>query len=146
MIIYLAAPFFNPEQMATVFAVESAIERAGHELITPRKRGPTLKDLSPEDRKMAAAKVFSTNCLDIERCEAVCAVIDDRDPGTIWEMGYAYRASKKIYSYTAHDYGVNVMLQGCILGHAKGVAELAEMMHRIKVGASLEKFKLEAAT
>jgi len=146
MIIYLAAPFFNPEQVATVFAVESAIEIQGHELLSPRRRGPILKDLSPEDRRLAAKKVFQTNCDDIDACQGVVAVIDDRDPGTIWEMGYAYRASKKIYSFTMHDYGVNVMLQGCIQGHARGVAELVEMMKRIRDGASLEKVKLEAAT
>jgi len=146
MIIYLAAPFFNPQQMATVFGVESAIETMGHELLSPRKRGPTLKDLSPEKRKLVAREVFETNCDDIDACDAVVAVIDDRDAGTIWEMGYAYAMEKQIYTFTMHDYGVNVMLQGCISGHAKGVAQLVEMLKFINEGRSLEKFTLEATT
>jgi nucleoside deoxyribosyltransferase len=146
MIIYLAAPFFTSEQMGLVCQVETTIQAAGHDLLSPRRRGPILQNLGEAERKTAAAKVFSTNCLDIESCNAVLAVIDDRDPGTIWEMGFAYHAWKTIYSFTNKDYGLNVMMQGCIAGHARGIAQLAEMMRCVKEDRSVSKFSVEAAT
>jgi nucleoside 2-deoxyribosyltransferase len=144
--VYLASPFFNPKQIAVVESLEKEIVAAGFQLLSPLRSGIVLKDLDSEARKKAAQKVFDMNVNWIVKADLILAVIDDRDTGTVWEMGFGYAHGKDIYSYTDHDYGVNVMLQGCIRGHAKGLEHLRTMLFCIKEGYQTSQFGLEAVT
>jgi nucleoside 2-deoxyribosyltransferase len=49
---------------------------------------------------------------------------------TMWEMGYAYKASVPTASYTVRDYGTNLMLAESILGHARGFGALEDLLRR----------------
>jgi nucleoside 2-deoxyribosyltransferase len=146
MKIYLASPFFNEEQMKVVERLETIIQNKGLDLISPRQSGLILANMTQEDRVKFAAIIFSTNCEDIEKSDAIVAVIDDRDTGTIWEMGYGHARFKPIYSFTNRDYGVNVMLSGCVKGHAKGFDQFERMAEKIATGGDTRDFALHPST
>ncbi len=137
---YLAAPFFKPNEKKVVEKLEKEIEEVGFKLLSPRRSG-VLLDMSPEHRKESARKIFSQNVIDIANCDIMIAVIDDRDPGTLWEMGFCYGLGMRpIFTYTEHDYGINIMLKGCISGHAKGIEEFRKMLYAIIEGDDLRIF------
>ena len=146
MKIYLASPFFSQLHLANVVLLEDAIVATGLELLSPRRSGIVLKDLTQDERNKVAAKVYQMNCDWIEECDAMLAMIDDYDPGTIWEMGRASRIPRPIYSVSFADHGVNVMLQGCVAAHARGIEQVREMLGLVRDGKSIEEFRSYAAT
>lgn len=129
MKVYLAAPFFTPAQLASVEAVEDAL-RPTVDLYSPRQDGIVLKDLPYAERATAAKKVFQTNIDRLEWCGAVVAIIDDRDAGTYFEIGYAHARRKPIITYTACNYGLNVMLQESVLAHVARLPDLAYLFQK----------------
>jgi nucleoside 2-deoxyribosyltransferase len=146
MIVYLAAPFFNSAQNATVSRIETVLEAFDFDVISPRRSGLILKDMSAKQREEAASHVYNKNVEDLERCNTIFAVIDDRDSGVMWEMGYGAARGKAIYSYSDSGYGLNVMLTGCVRGHARGMEQLKEMLDAIKKGADTSSFAIRAST
>jgi len=145
-VFYLAAPFFNKDQATLVGILETMIESFGFGLISPRRSGLVLVAMKPEERARHVADIFRKNCEDMRTAHMMLAVIDDRDAGTMWEMGYMHcLGSRPIYTYTDKDYGVNVMLQGCVAGHARGPIELRDMLTWIKTGKRTMEFRPDAA-
>lgn len=131
MRVYLAAPFFTPSQLHTVEQVEHALLSAKDvHLYSPRQDGIVLKDLPVHARAAKCKQVFATNVEKLDWCDLVVAVIDDRDTGTTWEMGYAHGKGKRIVTYTTQDYGLNVMLQACVCAHVKSLANLAYLFQK----------------
>jgi nucleoside 2-deoxyribosyltransferase len=133
MKVYLAAPFFNPEQIALVEKIEIALRSIdGVALYSPREDG-VLGEMSSEDKRKATANIFRLNCENIEEADMVVAVIDGRDTGVVWELGYAYAQSNlsgfpDIVTYTSQDYGLNVMIQECVDAHVRSIAELVNVV------------------
>lgn len=126
--VYLGSPFFSPEQLATVQKLENTLRAIPRvELYSPRQDGIILKDLPPAQRLAACHTVFKTNVDRINWCDCILANIDGRDTGTVWEMGYGYGKGKRIITYTSHDYGLNVMLQCCVVAHLRSLDEV----HRV---------------
>jgi nucleoside 2-deoxyribosyltransferase len=129
--MYLAAPFFTPSQIKTVELMEAEIEKAGFELLSPRRSG-VLMDMSPSERAASARRIFVKNCEDITASDYLLALVDDRDPGTIWEMGFCTGiGGRLLFTYTEHDYDLNVMIKGSVAGHARGPTELRGMLDDI---------------
>jgi nucleoside 2-deoxyribosyltransferase len=131
--VYLAAPFFSPRQLAVVEAIEAVLDRLGFPYYSPRRDG-VLVDLSPAERRAAAARIFDANVLNIKQADLIVAVIDDRDVGVAWEIGYAYGLARRpaLVTFTAAGHGVNVMLQQCADSHVRGVAELADVLTTLR--------------
>lgn len=126
MKVYLAAPFFTTEQLRTVESMEDMLRKAPDvQFYSPRADGIVLKDLPLEQRLVACNAVFQTNVDRLNWCHCVLALIDDRDPGTIWEMGYAHGKGKRIVTYTTQNFGLNVMLQSCVVAHVRNLSNLA---------------------
>jgi nucleoside 2-deoxyribosyltransferase len=137
MKVYLAAPFFTYNQIALVQGVEDMFATLkDYELYSPRSEGIILKDMPPHRRKEFTRKVFDRNIEKIEWCNIIVAIIDDRDPGTMFEMGYGHARNKRIVSYTGQDYGLNVMLQECVVAHVRRLPDLAYLFqHGVTDGA-----------
>jgi nucleoside 2-deoxyribosyltransferase len=153
MIIYLAGPFFNEKQNFVIIKLENLIEDAGFTLISPRRIG-VLKSMTAEERRAAAPQIYQKNRSDIAASDAMLAVIDDRDQGTTWEMGfidgldyhiYHSAAKRPVYTFSNHGHGLNVMIQGGIKAHARGFEQAARMLQAIKSDSSLEEFPVAAA-
>jgi nucleoside 2-deoxyribosyltransferase len=125
---YLASPFFTSEQSALVKMLEVLLRNAGYCVFSPREHGPTLKDLTPAERQVASADVFNKNKQGICDSEIILAVIDGRDPGVMFELGYGHALGKLIITYTNQDFGLNVMVANCATAHVRGMAQLQELL------------------
>ena len=123
MKVYIAAPFFNVNQLNVVQNIEQTLREAGIEFFSPRSEG-TLKKMSPEERKEKMSDLFKSNVEHMDWCTHCVAVIDDYDTGTVWEMGYLFATGKEIVSYSACYHGINVMLNESIKGHCTDLGSL----------------------
>ena len=153
--IYLAAPFFNAEQVALVDQLEALVLDLGFELFSPRKGENAvemnrmlsnireyhkLNEINPTQAKMETGEllppppgpsdelrraVFRDNWENIDDADLVVAVIDNFDVGVMWELGYAYARHVPVVTHTAHNYGCNLMLAHSIIGHTKSLSELS---------------------
>ena len=82
---------------------------------------------TPPDQELRLA-VFTDNVVNIDDSDLMLAVIDDRDSGVMFEIGYAYRASIPIVTYTSKNYGSNLMLAHSIIGHTKIIESVREVL------------------
>lgn len=103
--IYIAAPFFNPQQLQAVRTVESILKRTKFKFFSPRLHSVDVGTLSEEERKSGKVMtdVFKGNIEALDNSNLLLACIDksyhprtghrDRnaDAGTMFEIGYFYR-------------------------------------------------------
>ena len=123
--VYLAGPFFNPQQLETMKTVESLAEACGLDYFSPRLKCFCPPNASAEQRRAT----FEANVRAINEADIILACIDDFDAGTMWEMGYAYRASKPVYAYSmVEGRGLNLMLAQSCVGFLNGAKQLSEFM------------------
>lgn len=123
MTIYIGAPFFTPKQLKLVQDIENVLKRNRILYYSPRSEG-VLINLTEKERAKEKQRIYKTNIDNIDDCSMMIAVIDDRDIGTIWEMGYATSAGKPIISLSNQDYGLNVMLAESVQAHVKNLEEM----------------------
>lgn len=129
--VYLAAPFFTPEQLLVVERLENLIRGFPvFSLYSPRADGVLMK-MSPEERKKATKKIFDRNVYQMMEADLMIAVVDGRDTGTTWEMGYAFAREITIVTYTDKDYGLNVMIQESVEAHARGMTDMRAILEAI---------------
>ena len=136
--VYIAAPFFSPEQLYVVKSIESLLEQNGIEYFSPRSDG-TLKDMTLDERRAKMGEVFRSNVDHMDWCTHAIAFIDDYDTGTVWEMGYLYATHKKIVSFSDNYYGINVMLNEAIVAHCKEFGALVPALKGKYEGHKTEK-------
>lgn len=130
---YLAAPFFNAEQLALVVNLEIAIEKAGWSIFSPRKGNAAIvmNAMLEEKREPSAdlrQRVFFDNYSNIDEADLLLAVIDDFDVGVMWEVGYAFARHVPIVTHTGRDYGCNLMLAHSIIGHTKSLEAVYDVL------------------
>ncbi len=133
--VYIAGPFFNPEQIKLISDIESALSKRSISFFSPRSFG-VLGQMTDEMRKKATKDIYKKNIDEIDAAVVMLAVIDDRDVGTIFEIGYA-TALKKLYAeeygelrhiitISNKGYGMNVMLRESVDAHLHGLENLAD--------------------
>jgi len=120
--VYIAAPFFNADQIRVVKNIEQTLKNEV-KYYSPRSEG-IIKNMSDEEKKDRVEYIYKTNVEGIENCTHVVAFIDNYDPGTVWEMGYATALGKKIVTYTDKSYRINVMLNESIYAHCLNLSEI----------------------
>lgn len=111
MKFYLAGPFFTQEQIQTMEQIEAQAKYQGLNFFSPR-----IECFCPPSAPVQQRiESFRMNCEGILTSNFVLARIDDFDPGTIWEIGYAYRSEVPVYAFTTvPNRGLNLMLsQSC---------------------------------
>lgn len=128
---YAAGPFFNPLQLASMQEIEGVLEVFdGLDIFKPRDGAASARKLNvmigagKDPSADVRRAVFADNINNIDSADFVVALVDDRDVGTIFEMGYACRAGVPVISYTAKGYGMNLMLAESVLAHCKGAQQL----------------------
>jgi nucleoside 2-deoxyribosyltransferase len=107
--VYLAGPFFNEEQKWTMSKIETMCHANRIDFFSPRLECLCAPD-APEAQRRGA---YQANVDNIEAARFVLARIDDFDPGTMWEMGYAKGLKPSIRTYaftTVENRGLNLML------------------------------------
>jgi nucleoside 2-deoxyribosyltransferase len=148
---YLASPWFNSQQMRVMNKVRDIILKYEDiKLFAPYYDGIVLdkKNDSIEMRQ----KVFDIDIGAIAYSDLVVTIIDDFDPGSIFEMGAAgiicWMFDKGLIEYDIHTRnipriiaysdvsgrGLNVMLQQSIWGFANGEIELRDQLGRFVTG------------
>ena len=83
---YIAAPFFNEDQITRVSLVEAILEKNNLTYFSPRKDSACENIHDEEVRK----RVFELNCNSIKDSRKVIAITDGKDVGTMIEVGMAY--------------------------------------------------------
>jgi nucleoside 2-deoxyribosyltransferase len=108
MKVYIASPFFNPEQLERVEFIEKLLSAHNIKYFSPRKDTYVKPDSTDAERKQA----FNDNLKGIIDCDFVLAVTDGKDVGTIWEAGYAFSADVPVlyFAETLGDKPFNLML------------------------------------
>lgn len=112
--IYIAAPFFTPEQLDLVKDVEHLIDRTENLMYYSPRFDGVLKNMTPEQRVAAGPKLFKLNVRMIRECDSVLALKDYSDTGTTWETGFAYGIGQFVFGYGSdRNKPLNIMVAQC---------------------------------
>ena len=123
MIVYIASPFFKPDELERIQIIEKMIVSRGHEVISPRNFGILPPKASLEIR----AKVFAKNTQSIDKSNLVLALLQSDDTGTIWEIGYAYGVGVPVIGMCSQD-KINLMLAQSFAGFVRNNTELTDFL------------------
>lgn len=129
MKVYIAAPFFNEDQVKIVESIEAALDKAGIEYFSPRSAG-TLMAMSKGEQALRRRDIYMGNITAMENCTHMVACIEHKDTGTTFEIGYYAAIKRPIVLFHADPGRVNVMLAEA----AFTVCDRAEMVQRSLVG------------
>ena len=88
MKVYLAGPFFNEKQIKIIDKIEKAFDRHEINYFSPRKGGGIITDLPVEERMKRSKEIYQSNIDNMIDSDILFAVVDGRDTGTVYEMGY----------------------------------------------------------
>lgn len=124
-IIYLAGPFFNPHQLQVIEDLKEIIADCQFTVFSPKdecmfKQGVT----TPEE-------VLNINLIGMRQAELMVVVTDGKDPGTMFESGWAYANQLPIiYAWFSGLPGqkFNLML-GATGSIVRNYAELRRSLH-----------------
>ncbi len=130
MFVYIAGPFFNKEQLSVIEKIEATLDDHGIMYFSPRSLG-TLKDMSPEKRKVYQDKIYDSNLLHMRECDIAILVVDDFDAGTMFEFGYLACLGRDVVTFSAKGFGLNVMLRNASKCHTTTIDDLAMICHYI---------------
>ena len=134
--VYIASPFFNPIQLAKVEWIEKALGDLGIDFFSPRSFG-TLQRMTIEEKREASKIIYRSNVDNIRHCNILLAILDEKDTGTIFELGYAAaiaqsRTGQIIVSMSFEGKGLNVMLRECVDTHIYSEEYFKEVFELIK--------------
>jgi len=83
--VYIAAPFFNPEQLAWVEKTKELLAKLDMNFYSPKD-----VNLFENGKGFDPQLIFDDNVRTIDSCNLVIAITNDKDQGTHFEIGYAY--------------------------------------------------------
>lgn len=124
---YIAAPFFNADQITRVELVETLLEKHGLTYFSPRKDSACEDIHNPEVRK----RVFDLNCKSIENADFVIAITDGKDVGTMIEVGMAHQMNIPVLGVAftlREDQLFNLMIAEACYGVARNKDELEHIL------------------
>jgi sugar/nucleoside kinase (ribokinase family)/nucleoside 2-deoxyribosyltransferase len=109
--VYLAGPFFSIQEINWVKQISDRLESAGFTVLSPsRENGIINADMSFEQRK----EVFQSDIDLLNDADVVVALVDHDDPGTCFEIGYAFQRGIPVYGLKTSQEDLNNMIQfGC---------------------------------
>jgi nucleoside 2-deoxyribosyltransferase len=125
MKVYVGAPFFNERQLQVVLSIEAVLDQLRIAHYSPRIDG-VLIEMPPAERLAQSRRIFNLNKTGIRGADIVIAVVDDRDPGVMWEIGFAHAQLRppKIVTYSDVGHGLNIMVRCSVDVHVCGLDEL----------------------
>lgn len=120
---YIASGWFNEKQTADLRDIKYALMNLGVGYFSPKDECicPPNADLSTQTR------IFQQNIDAIEECDFVIVNTRDKDMGSVFEAGVAFRAGKKIIYFCRGLRGsFNLMLSRSGIAVATDSRELVE--------------------
>ncbi len=106
MRLFLAGPFFNDEEVERLDKVKTSLEKMGFEIYSTSHRNSRINLGDPGEKN----RRFKQLCDEIRKSDGVFAVLDGKDAGTIWEMGYAFAAGKPVIVFSEKDGFFSLMI------------------------------------
>ncbi|WP_379142590.1 PfkB family carbohydrate kinase [Paenibacillus sp. sgz500992] len=125
--IYLAGPFFSEQQLIWLNLVCNSLKNAGFQVLSPSsENGIITKDTTFEERK----HIFNQDIKLLEEAEFMVALLDHDDPGTFFEIGYAFKKKIPVFALKTSPFHINNMiLFGCI-SVSSSIEELVDLLYR----------------
>lgn len=123
MKIYVAGPFFNDEQIASLESVENILIKNNFKMFRPRYDAGSL---SKNVTKKEMQEVFTADVKAIDSCSMLLADITYRDTGTSFEIGYAFakRIPVMLFCNTTTGSKMNLMLAASCLKNFTSLEDL----------------------
>lgn len=81
--VYIAAPFFNDEQIQIVEDIKNILDENGINYFSPKDESMFKQGDDPKT-------ILELNCNAIGSAPYIICVTDGKDVGTIWEAGFAF--------------------------------------------------------
>lgn len=105
--VYIASPFFNDVQLERVKFIEKELSDHGIEYFSPRS-----VQFYKEDGSFDGEKIFQNDVDQLNNADVIIALLDDKDMGTSFEIGYAHAKGKRIILvlFEEHISQTNIML------------------------------------
>ena len=137
MKVYIAAPFFNEQQLATVEKIKTLLEDIGMPYFSPKDECLFVKgETKPED-------ILRENVEAILDCTCMIAVTEGKDMGTLFECGYAYANKVDTIYFWENDnpeLKFNLMLSASGYAVAQNLGQLEDALCRLDMKAEAPKF------
>ena len=136
--VYIASPFFNPEQLNLVMDIEMTLGKIGIPFFSPRLHGRTIKDLPVEERKEAAEEAFDLNLKGIWDSTVLLHVLDGKDLGSAWESGFwvgtfgRKNSLRPVVMFMTGDKPLNIMLQQITSAIVRSNKDLELFIERVQ--------------
>jgi len=129
--IYIAGPIFNTDQKNVIKDIEDILDDLWLDYFSPREFGVIADEpMNPARMK----RIYDMNLRMLNECDTLIAVLDDRDAGTIFELGYfaakdqdlpwTKEDDSSIITFSNQGHGINVMLKHAVKFHCNGYSEL----------------------
>lgn len=122
--IYLASPFFKPEQIALVDIAENLLRKQGHIVFSPREH--QLPEIAYGTIPWRTA-VFNNDIKHIQWADYVVAIVAEgnySDSGTAMEVGYAYAMGKPVVVVNPTENTINLMIADSLHAYLKSWTDL----------------------
>lgn len=125
--VYLAGPFFSPEEIKWVNCVKEQLELRSINVLSPMHENGIIREKYDSNRRK---EVFKSDIELLELVDVVVALLDYEDEGTSFEIGYAYKQRLPVVGYISNSREVNNMIKfGCnIIAH--NIEELIEEINK----------------
>lgn len=120
--VYLAGPYFTDDHKKTIDQVRKDLMEMSSRIVvySPFHDGIDFSEAGKNvkgEKSLVAKMIFSENIAAINHSDIVLALVDDRDPGTIMEIGYAAGKDIPVVTYSGQNYGVNLMISNSSVAH-----------------------------
>lgn len=93
--VYIASPFFNPEQLERVEFIKSVLDKKGLTYYSPKDESVVSSDADQDWRQA----VLDGNVEAIKRSDMIVAVTNGKDMGTMVEFGMGVILGKKLFPF-----------------------------------------------
>lgn len=150
--IYLASGWFSQEQSRTMSKLNQFLRICGLDVHAPYYDGVVLN--KSNDNESLRIKAFERNLYEIEQSNILVVVVDDFEPGTMFEMGEFFgflrgislaglsaEGRRGIIAYSdVAGRGLNLMLQQASWGFANGTLQLYKQLNNFVKGEGTNNF------
>ena len=124
--IYLAGPFFSEQELYWVNYVCNHLEKVQFTVLSPsRENGILSKDSTDEERK----NIYQLDINMIDNANLLVALLDHDDPGTYFEMGYAYNRGIPIFGLKTTNKDLNNMILCGSVSISSSIEELIDTIY-----------------
>lgn len=130
-LIYIASPFFSPEQLAQVQEIETHLNHNNIKFYSPRSVG-VLNDLPEHENESQSKRIYSENVRAMNECTHVVANISkyngSRDSGTLFEVGHFAAQHKPVILFCDSINEMSVMLSESAFAVCSNVNRIADSL------------------